>query len=118
MLIFVVRFGCKLKFAFFALGAQARNPLFWQSQCGPQAPYGVYFCFLSCPGTLPTLLRVLVGFDCVYVVHITRTKLKFAFFAVGAQAKIRYFGSLSVAPRPPTVTIFVSYHAQAPYQQC
>jgi hypothetical protein len=85
MLIFVVRFGCKLKFAFFALGAQARNPLFWQSQCGPQAPYGVYFCFLSCPGTLPTLLRVLVGFDCVYVVHITRTKLKFAFFAVGAQ---------------------------------
>jgi hypothetical protein len=63
------------------------------------------------------MLIVVVWFGCVYVLHITRTKLKIAFFALGAQAKIRYFGSLSVAPRPPTVNIFVSYYAQAPYQQ-
>jgi hypothetical protein len=46
------------------------------------------------------MLIVVVWFVCVYVVHINRTKLKFAFFAIGAQAKIRYFGSLSVAPSP------------------
>jgi hypothetical protein len=61
---------------------------------------------------------VLVGFDCVYVLHITRTKLKIAFFVSVLKQEIRYFGSLSVVPRPPTVNIFVSYHAQAPYQQC
>jgi hypothetical protein len=64
------------------------------------------------------MLIFVVRFGCVYVVHITRTKLKFAFFALGAASKKSDFGSLSVVPRPPTVYIFVSCHVQAPYQHC
>jgi hypothetical protein len=108
----------KLKTAFFAVRQQARNPLFWQSQFAPQAPYGEYFCCLSCPSTLATVLIVLVWFGCVSVLQIARKKLKIAFFAVVNKQETRYFGSLSLLPRPPMVNIFVAYHAQAPYHQC
>ena len=84
----------------------------------PQAPYGEYFCCLSCPSTLATVLIVLVWFGCVSVLQIARKKLKIAFFAVVNKQETRYFGSLSLLPRPPMVNIFVAYHAQAPYHQC
>ena len=71
----------RLKIAFFAVRQGTRNPLFWQSQFAPQAPYDEYFCCLSCPSTLPTVLIVLVWFGCVSVLQIARTKLKITFFA-------------------------------------
>jgi hypothetical protein len=85
VLIVLVWFSCvsvlqiartKLKIAFFAVRQQARKRLFWQSQFAPQAPYGKYFCCLSCPSTLPTVLIVLVWFSCVSMLQIARTKLK------------------------------------------
>ena len=91
VLIVLVWFSCvsvpqiartKLTIAFFAVCQGTRNPLFWQSQFASQGPYGEYFCCLSCPSTLPTVLIVLVWFSCVSVLQIARTKLKFAFFGV------------------------------------
>ena len=99
--VYVLQFPrTKLKFVFVAVGVQAKQPLLWQSQVGPQAPYGEYFCCLSCPSTLPTVLIVLVWFGCVSVLQIARTKLKIAFFAVRQGAKIRYSGSLICFPGP------------------
>ena len=73
--------------ACFAVCQQARKPLLWQLQCVLQAHYGEYFCFLSCPSILPTLLHVLVWCICVFVVQIAQTKPKFACFAVRQQAR-------------------------------
>ena len=101
-----------------AVRQQGRKPLLWQLQCAPQAPYGEYFCFLSCPGTLPTLLRVLVWCVCVFVIQIAQTTPKLPVLLSANKTENRYFGSCSVAPRPPMVNIFVPYHASAVYEQC
>merc|ERR1712086_257695 len=77
--------------AFFAVRQEARKPLFWQSQFALQAPYGEYFCCLSCPSTLPTVLIVLVWFGCVSVLRIARTKLKIAFFAVRQETYLAWY---------------------------
>ena len=42
------------------------------------------------------MLHVLVGFNCVYVLHITRSKLK---IVLARSRENRYFGNLSVVPR-------------------
>jgi hypothetical protein len=86
--------------------------------CPPRPPYGEYFCFLSCPGTLPTLLRVLVWCVCVFVIQIAQTTPKLPVLLSANKTENRYFGSCSVAPRPPMVNIFVPYHASAVYEQC
>jgi hypothetical protein len=85
----------------FAVRQQARKPLLWQSQFAPQAPYGGYFCCLSCPSTLPTVLIVLVLFSCVSVLQIARTELKIAFFAVRQQARKPLLWQSQFAPQAP-----------------
>ena len=84
VLIVLVWFSCvsvlriartKLKIAFFAVRQQARKPLFWQSQFAPQAPYGEYFCCLSCPSILPTVLIVLV-WCCVCILIASRRRAR------------------------------------------